>query len=59
VFVKAPDREAEDNGVVLSCIININNQTTSLVVLDAKEFEELGRAVVQGITPPTFHGSFQ
>jgi len=59
VFVKAPDGEAEDDGVVLSCIININNQTTSLLVLDAKEFKELGRAVVQGITPATFHGSFQ
>ena len=59
VFVKAPDGKTEDDGIVLSCVINVIDQTTSLLVLDAKEFKELGRAVVQGITPATFHGMFQ
>ena len=59
VFVKAPDGKAEDDGIVLSCVINAIDQTTSLLVLDAKEFKELGRAVVQGITPATLHGMFQ
>ena len=59
VFVKAPDGKAEDDGIVLSCVINVIDQTTSLLVLDAKEFKELGRGVVQGITPPTTHGMFQ
>lgn len=57
VFVKAPHGKAEDDGVVLSCVIS--GQTTSLLVLDAKEFKELGRGVVQGATPMTFHGMFQ
>lgn len=57
VFVKAPHGKAEDDGVVLSCVISC--QTTSLLVLDAKEFKELGRGVVQGTTPMTFHGMFQ
>ena len=59
VFVKAPDGKAEDDGIVLSCVINVIDQTTSLLVLDAKEFKELGRAVVPGITPATLHGIFQ
>ena len=59
VFVKAPDGKEEDDGVVLSSVINIPDQTTSLLVLDAKEFKELGRAVVKGITPLTLHGLFQ
>ena len=59
VFVKAPDGKAEDDGVVLSCVINPTDQTTSLLVLDAKEFKELGRAVVEGVVPVDFHGLFQ
>ena len=58
VFVKAPDGKEEDDGVVLSCVINIPDQTTSLLVLDAKEFKELGQAVVKGITPMAFHGMY-
>lgn len=59
VFVKAADGKAEDDGVILSCVINPKDQTTSLVVLDAKELKELGRGVVQGVTPANFHGLFQ
>ena len=59
VFVKAPDGRAEDDGVILSCVINVKDQTTSLLVLDAKEFKELGRGVIQGVTPANFHGLFQ
>ena len=59
VFVKAPDGNEEDDGVVLSCVINIADQTTSLLVLNAKEFKELGRAVVKRITPMALHGLFQ
>ena len=58
VFVKAPDGKEEDDGVVLSCVVNIPDQTTYLLVLDAKEFKELGRGVVQGITPMSFHSGF-
>ena len=58
VFVKAPDGKTEDDGVILSCVVNISAQTTSLLVLDAKEFKELGRGVVNGITPASFHGIF-
>ena len=59
VFVRTPDGKAEDDGVILSCVINVKDQTTSLLILDAKEFKELGRAVVQEVTPATLHGIFQ
>ena len=59
IFVKAPHGKEEDDGVVLSCVVNVCDQTTSLLVLDAKDFKELGRAVIPGATPATFHGSFQ
>lgn len=59
VFVKAPDGKAEDDGVILSCVIKVQEKTTSLLVLDAKEFKELGRAEIKGVTPATIHGLFQ
>lgn len=59
VFVKAPDGKNEDDGVVLSCVINVSDQTTSLLVLDAKDFKELGRAVAKVVSPMSFHGIFQ
>ena len=59
VFVKNPVGKTEDDGVVLSSVINVNDKTTSLLVLNAKDFRELGRAVIKGITPTSFHGFFQ
>ena len=58
VFVKAPEGKTEDDGVILSSVINVKDQTTSLLVLDAKELKELGRGVIQGVTPSSFHGLF-
>lgn len=59
VFVKKPDGKDEDDGVVLSSVINTRDQTTSLLVLNAKDFKELGRAIVNGVTPMNLHGLFQ
>ena len=56
VFVKAPDGKAEDDGVILSCVINPKDQTTSLVVLDAKE---LTPGEKQGLSSKTTHGQLQ
>ena len=58
VFVKAPDGKEEDDGVVMSCVVNTPEQDTYLLVLDAKEFKELGRGEVKGITPMSFHTGF-
>ncbi|VFV27127.1 carotene-9-monooxygenase [Lynx pardinus] len=47
VFVPAPGTSEEDGGVILSVVITPKqNENNFLLVLDAKNFEELGRAEV-------------
>lgn len=59
VFVPSPNATEEDDGVVLSVVITLNkDESTFLLVLDAKTFEELGRAVVPVSIPYGFHGTF-
>ncbi|XP_026149963.1 beta,beta-carotene 9',10'-oxygenase [Mastacembelus armatus] len=59
VFVPSPNATEEDDGVILSVVITPNkDKSTFLLVLDAKTFEELGRAVVPVNIPYGFHGTF-
>ena len=58
VFVPRPGATDEDDGVVLSVVIDVSNRKTFLLVLDAKSFQEVARAEVPFITPATIHGSF-
>ncbi|KAG7478545.1 beta,beta-carotene 9 9' [Solea senegalensis] len=59
IFVPAPHATEEDDGVVLSVVITPNkDKSTFLLVLDAKTFEELGRASVPVNIPYGFHGTF-
>ncbi|KAM7413682.1 hypothetical protein PAMA_020862 [Pampus argenteus] len=59
VFVPSPNATEEDDGVVLSVVITPNkDKSTFLLVLDARTFEELGRAVVPVNIPYGFHGTF-
>ncbi|XP_045412535.1 beta,beta-carotene 9',10'-oxygenase isoform X1 [Lemur catta] len=59
VFVPVPGATEEDNGVILSVVITPNqNENNFLLVLDAKNFEELGRAEVPVQMPYGFHGTF-
>ncbi|XP_072526486.1 carotenoid-cleaving dioxygenase, mitochondrial isoform X3 [Salminus brasiliensis] len=59
VFVPSPDAEEEDDGVILSVVLTpTEDQSTFLLVLDAKTFEELGRAEVPVKIPYGFHGVF-
>ncbi|KAM5227112.1 LOW QUALITY PROTEIN: carotenoid-cleaving dioxygenase, mitochondrial [Hipposideros larvatus] len=49
----------EDGGVILSVVITPSqNKSSFLLVLDAKNFEELGRAEVPVQMPYGFHGTF-
>lgn len=59
VFVPAPDAEAEDEGVVLSVVLDAEAGTSKLVVLDAQSFQELASATVPHAIPFGFHGLFQ
>uniref|UniRef100_A0A8D2D8M2 Carotenoid-cleaving dioxygenase, mitochondrial n=1 Tax=Sciurus vulgaris TaxID=55149 RepID=A0A8D2D8M2_SCIVU len=59
IFVPVPGASEEDDGVVLSVVITPNqNESNFLLVLDARNFEELGRAEVPVQMPYGFHGTF-
>ncbi|XP_077361625.1 carotenoid-cleaving dioxygenase, mitochondrial isoform X2 [Festucalex cinctus] len=59
VFVPSPDGVEEDDGVILSVILSPSqDKGTFLLVLNAKTFEELGRANVPVNMPYGFHGVF-
>lgn len=59
VFVPSPDSVDEDDGVILSVVLTpTEDKGTFLLVLDAKTFQELGRAEVPVNIPYGFHGTF-
>lgn len=58
VFVPAPDAKAEDDGVILSVVLDPPAGRSFLAVIDASTFEERGRAEVPHHIPHGFHGQF-
>ncbi len=58
VFVAAPNARAEDDGVILSVIVDTLHKTSFLLVLDAHTFTEIGRALVPHHIPFQVHGEF-
>jgi beta,beta-carotene 9',10'-dioxygenase len=58
VFVPRPGASTEDDGVVLSGVLDAKTGTSFLVVIDGQSFEELGRAQVPHHIPNDFHGQF-
>jgi carotenoid cleavage dioxygenase-like enzyme len=58
VFVERPGAEAEDDGVLLSVVLDAEDETSFLLVLDAASLEELGRARVPHHVPFGFHGQY-
>ncbi|MEQ2184782.1 Beta,beta-carotene 9',10'-oxygenase, partial [Goodea atripinnis] len=59
VFVPSPDAVEEDDGVILSVVLTVSQDKGNfLLVLDAKTFEELGRANVPVNMTYGFHGTF-
>jgi beta,beta-carotene 9',10'-dioxygenase len=59
VFVARPDSfQEEDDGVVLSVVLDSNKGNSFLLVLDAKSFEEIARAEVPHHIPFGFHGQY-
>lgn len=59
VFVPAPDAKTEDDGVLLSVVLDSGERRSSLLVLDAAGFTELARATVPHAIPFGFHGQFR
>uniref|UniRef100_A0A6Q2XES2 Carotenoid-cleaving dioxygenase, mitochondrial n=1 Tax=Esox lucius TaxID=8010 RepID=A0A6Q2XES2_ESOLU len=59
VFVPSPEAVDEDDGVILSVVVTpTEDKSTFLLVLDARTWEELGRAEVPVNIPYGFHGAF-
>jgi carotenoid cleavage dioxygenase-like enzyme len=58
VFIPAPDAQAEDEGVILSVVLDSAAGRSYLLVLDAQRFTELARAEVPQHIPFGFHGQF-
>lgn len=58
VFVAAPDAQDEDEGVLLSVVLDGRRETSFLLILDAATLEEVARAEVPHPIPFGFHGSF-
>jgi carotenoid cleavage dioxygenase-like enzyme len=56
VFVKRPGGETEDDGVVLSVVLDAAAERSFLLVLDADGFEEIARAEAPHHIPYGFHG---
>jgi beta,beta-carotene 9',10'-dioxygenase len=58
VFVRAPETSEEDEGVLLSVVLDGRKGTSFLLVLDARDLTELARAEVPHHIPFGFHGQF-
>jgi carotenoid cleavage dioxygenase-like enzyme len=58
VYVPAPGASAEDEGVLLSVVLDADAGTSFLLVLDAATLEERARARVPHHIPFGFHGMF-
>lgn len=59
IFVPKPGGAAEDDGVLLSVVLDGYTEKSYLLVLDAKTMEEVGRAEMDCIVGFGFHGVYQ
>lgn len=58
VFVARPGAEREDDGVLLSIVLDAERETSALLVLDATDLSQIARAEVAHHIPFGFHGQF-
>ena len=58
VFVPNPNRKAEDDGLLLSVVLDTDKGHSFLLVLDAQSMEERARAMLPHAVLFGYHGSF-
>jgi len=58
VFVALPKGVKEDDGIILSVVLNAEKKNSFLLILDAKSFDEIARAEVPHHIPFGFHGQY-
>jgi torulene dioxygenase len=59
IFVADPEGTAEDDGVLLSVVLDGHVDKSYLLVLDARNLKELGRAEMAGPMSFGFHGAYK
>lgn len=58
VFVACPGAEKEDDGLLLSVVLDVSRQQSFLLVLDAVSMNEHARLEMPFVVPFGFHGQF-
>lgn len=58
VFVARPAASAEDDGVLLTVVLDASQDTSYLLLLDAHDLSEIARAIVPQHVPFGFHGAY-
>jgi len=58
IFVRHPDGGTEDNGVILSVVLDVEQQNSFLLILDAATFGEIGRATIPQPILFGYHGAY-
>lgn len=59
VFVKNPTGIDEDDGVIISVVLDKKSEESYMVVLDAKTMQETYRAYIGTVMNFNFHGDFK
>ena len=57
IFVPNPEGTVEDDGVLLSVVLDGTHGKSYLLVLDARSFTEIGRAAMETVVSFGFHGT--
>jgi beta,beta-carotene 9',10'-dioxygenase len=58
IFIGRPGREKEDDGIILSVVLDVEKETSFLLVLDAESFNELARAEIPHPILMGYHGAY-
>ena len=58
VFVARPDAQSEDDGILLSVVLDAPANNSYLLLLDARDLSEIARATVLQHVPFVFHGAY-
>ena len=58
VFILSPESAKEDDGIVLSVVLDGIRKHSFLLVLNAADFTELGRANIPHSIPAGLHGQY-
>lgn len=58
IFAATPNATNEDEGVILSVVVDTHKSSSFLLVLDAQSFTEIARAEIPHLIPFHFHGQY-